>query len=94
MANLGLIQDLIKNVPRSKPTTALGRGAQQQTEDLAKVMQEYASGNRNVAETGLGYLSKGLAKPIEEGVSYFIPDVIEESLIVPKLVVPLVILML
>jgi hypothetical protein len=79
MANLGLIQDLIKNVPRSKPTTALGRGAQQQTEDLAKVMQEYASGNRNVAETGLGYLSKGLAKPIEEGVSYFIPDVIEES---------------
>ena len=47
--------------------------------DLAEVEKEFQSGERNVAEYILGTGYYGVAKPIEDVVSAFIPDVIEEG---------------
>jgi hypothetical protein len=47
--------------------------------DLAEVEKEFQSGERNVAEYILGTGYYGVAKPIEDLVSEFIPDVIEEG---------------
>ena len=60
--------------------TALGRGLEDYVSGLNKVQQEFDTGDRNVLEYILGTGYAGVAKPIEEAVSYLIPDPIEEGI--------------
>ena len=48
--------------------------------DLNKVQQEYDTGNRNLLEYILGTGYAGVAKPVEQAVSFLIPDPIEEKI--------------
>ena len=58
----------------------LSKGVQDYGRGLSKVEQEFQSGDRNVGEYILGTGYYGVAKPIEELFSYFIPDPIEEAI--------------
>lgn len=60
--------------------TALGRGIEGYVSDLNKVQQEFDTGNRNTLEYILGTGYAGVAKPIEEAVSYLLPDAIEQGI--------------
>lgn len=60
--------------------TALGRGLEDYVSGLNKVQQEFDTGDRNVLEYILGTGYAGVAKPIEEAVSYLLPDPIEEGI--------------
>ena len=52
----------------------------QYVSNLNKVQQEFDSGDRNVAEYILGTGYAGLAQPVEQAVSYVIPDPIEQAI--------------
>ena len=55
-------------------------GLQDYRQGLMNVEREFQSGDRNVGEYILGTGYYGVAKPIEELFSYFIPDPIEEAI--------------
>ena len=56
------------------------KGGSDYVDNLAKVETEFQSGNRNLAEYILGTGYYGLANPIENAVSYVIPDSIEQKI--------------
>lgn len=55
-------------------------GLQDYRQGLMNVEREFQSGDRNVGEYILGTGYYGVAKPVEELFSYFIPDPIEEAI--------------
>jgi len=55
-------------------------GAQDYIQGLSNVEQQFQSGDRNLGEYVVGTGYYGVARPVEQLFSYFIPDPIEEAL--------------
>jgi hypothetical protein len=72
------VDDQMSELDMAKVPASL-RGYVGWKSDLAEVEKEFQSGERNIAEYILGTGYYGVAKPIEDVVSAFIPDAIEEG---------------